>query len=119
MKGPAARGSDRRLAKLYWCSTPDHDEDWFVIARTPQSARRYHENEEGYDKGTAEAEYVCDVPTGFVEDPPCWPSKAAIEACGGEFLKGGVRIVRINGRVYAEGDAFENAAVEQGALRRQ
>jgi hypothetical protein len=89
-----------------------------VIARTPQSARRYHENEEGYEKGTAEAEYVCDVPAGFTEDPPCWPSKAAIEACGGEFLKGGVRVVRIGGRVFAEGDAFENAAVEQAAISR-
>jgi hypothetical protein len=54
MKGPAARASDPQLAKLYWCTTPDHDEDWFVMARTAHSARRYHENEEGYAKGTAE-----------------------------------------------------------------
>jgi hypothetical protein len=61
---------------------------------------------------------VCDTPAGFAEDPPCWPSKAAIEACGGEFLKAGVRVVRLGGRVFAEGDAFENAAVEQRAVRR-
>jgi hypothetical protein len=117
-KSAAARASSPRAAKLYWCTTPDHDEDWFVIARTAPSARRYHENAEGYGRNTAEAEYVCDVPARFADDAPCWPSDAVLRACGAEFLRGDARIVRIAARTFGEGDVFANAAAEQGAIRR-
>jgi hypothetical protein len=82
MKRAAAPGSGPQPAKLYWCTTPDHDEDWFVIARTAASARLYHEREEVYGAGDADAELVCDVPARFAKDAPCWPSDAALEACG-------------------------------------
>jgi hypothetical protein len=117
-KRSAATAKGARPWKLYWCTTPDHDEDWFIIARTSVGARRCHENAEGYDSGTAEAEYVCDVPARFVEGAPGWPSDAALKACGGEFLKRGVRVVRIAGRVFGEGDIVGNVGLEARRIRR-
>ena len=35
---------------LYWCTTEDADEDWFVVADSARAARRYHERAEGYGK---------------------------------------------------------------------
>lgn len=44
--------------KLYWVTTEDHDEDWFVIARSARSARSFFEDYEGYDPADASAELV-------------------------------------------------------------
>ena len=46
---------------LYWCTTPDGDEDWFVVAESAATARRFHENAEGYDRGEADAERIAPV----------------------------------------------------------
>lgn len=39
--------ADKSYANLYWVTTEDHDEDWFIIARS--EAREYHVETEGYD----------------------------------------------------------------------
>ena len=41
----------RSLKALYWVTTDDHGEDWFVIAGSQEEAVRFHEQEEGYDPG--------------------------------------------------------------------
>ena len=71
-KGAAAPGKRAAAAalKLFWCTTPDHDEDWFIIATSPASAERSHAIEEGYDVMDVDAEYVCDVPTGVEAESP-------------------------------------------------
>jgi hypothetical protein len=105
---------------LYWCSTPDHDEDWFVVARSARDARRYHEREEGYAPGDADAELVCALPPRAAYDGPAWPSAELLKACGAEFVRGaGSRIVRIAGRVYGEGNVAENAAARLGVSLKQ
>lgn len=53
--------SNKRL-KLYWCSTGDHDEDWFMVARNSRQAASLHANWEGYDPGDAQAEFVAEIP---------------------------------------------------------
>ena len=71
MSAPRKRSkakSPSRPLKLYWCTTPDHDEDWFIVARSAAAASREHEDDEGYEGyegyegGDAEAELACDVP---------------------------------------------------------
>src|ERR1035441_49775 len=44
--------------KLYWVSTDDHDEDWFIFAESARQARAYHEHYEGYDKGDANSRLI-------------------------------------------------------------
>ena len=110
--------------KLYWCTTPDHDEDWFVIARDTIEAEQFHVAAEGYDEDDATAELVCLLPASAQDiDAPDWPDEITLRACGAEFLPNipqdgqnalrrqvgsGARVVRLRGRVYAEGDIVGN-----------
>jgi hypothetical protein len=123
--------SGRRFS-LYWCTTPDGDEDWFVVASSAREARRFHEDAEGYDVGEARAERVAvlpaelhadggwkDGPTGRVSRRAGWPSDGLIVACGGEIARqprGGLRDtmgvvckdVRFGERVFRAGDVVTN-----------
>jgi hypothetical protein len=119
--------------KLYWCETDDHDEDWFVVARSAWQASAFHEAAEGYDEGDASAEYVCVLPGSVQLEAERkgrgWPSGDTLLACGAEFVPyvpqdgfeelrknvgSGARIVRINGRVYSEGDIVSNTRQRLG-----
>jgi hypothetical protein len=113
-------GAARAAAKLFWCTTPDHDEDWFIVATTARSASRQHEIDEGYGAGTASAELVCELPAAFATAEKGWPSDEMLLACGAEFVKKGEgRIVRIGERIYGEGDVFANVAARLGVVPRQ
>lgn len=120
--------------KLYWCETPDHDEDWFIVARSADEAAAFHEDAEGYDVGEADAELVCVLPDALQRDADRerggWPSDRALLACGAELvphtprdedadlreqLGSRARVVRINGRVYGEGDLVSNVRHRLGA----
>ena len=89
---------------LYWCTTADHDEDWFVFAPSAREARKFHEDEEGYDRGYAECVLVrARVPN---IDRTGWPKEEELEALGAKFLcdgPGKPRVVEIDGKTYAEG----------------
>ncbi len=118
---------------IYWCTTDDGDEDWFVVAPSASLARSFHEDSEGYDSGTATAEWVVDVPDLLTtkESPQCeWPRDDFLRACGGEFLpfqadtapekvtlrkRMGVqpRAVRFGDRIFVAGDVVENVARRQ------
>jgi hypothetical protein len=88
---------------LYWVTTLDHDEDWFVIAETAEEATTFHEDAEGYEPGDAAAELVMEIPPG-VEADPGWPSEEVLEACGAIIEKKGyTRIVRIGEWTFCEG----------------
>lgn len=103
---------DRRL-QLYWVTTEDHDEDWFVVAASPREATRSFERDIGYDRGDASAEKVLDIPpdipiepadTEWFEDWPTWPSDNSLIALGGSFISHDPpRVVAIAGQTYAEG----------------
>ncbi len=47
--------------KLYWVSTSDHGEDWFIIANNTKTACKFHEECEGYNYGYAKAKEIMDV----------------------------------------------------------
>lgn len=101
---------------LYWCTTADHDEDWFVVAPDEREAARFHEDAEGYDEGDAEAVLVCPVPPDARDAVPGWPSEELLLDCGAQFLPDaeGVRVVRIADKIYVEGDIVMNAAMRLG-----
>ena len=63
-----ARAAQRRTKRfaLYWCTTPDGDEDWFVVADSAATARRFHEAAEGYCRGDAHAERAIALPDALV-----------------------------------------------------
>lgn len=131
----------RRRAKrfaLYWCTTADGDEDWFVVAHSPREAKRFHEDVEGYERGDADAERVAllppelqtdggwkDAADGGVQRSAGWPSDQVLVACGGEIAnqpRGGLRDeaqvvckdVRFGERVFRAGDIVSNVQRSQG-----
>ena len=89
--------------KLFWVTTDDHDEDWFVVASSPKKAARYFENYEGYGPGEATAEQILDIPENIPAETG-WPSSELLLELGAIFImKGDTRVVEIGGRRFIEG----------------
>jgi len=88
---------------LYWVETEDHDEDWFVVASNDRAAARFHERNEGYARGDAQATFIVEVP-GRLKARAGWPSEEDLEACGAKILRPDTpRLVEIGGRQFCEG----------------
>ena len=89
---------------LYWVTTTDHDEDWFIFAKSKQSAAKFHADYEGYGPRETTAEPILearDIAAPF-------PRHAQIDdltALGFEILKGGDhgRSVKYGDRTFVEG----------------
>jgi hypothetical protein len=89
--------------KLYWVTTDDHDEDWFIVASSSQAASNAHENREGYNPGDARAEAIVEIPESVPAEPG-WPSEELLRSLGAEFLHDDQpRVVEIAGRKFCEG----------------
>jgi len=109
--------------RLYWVTTDDHDQDWFVFAGSARQARAYQEGYEGYGTGEARTRLiVTDVPLNKFSngEPPCPAQLRELFALGFEDA-GSVpnqRSVRFQGKTYTEG-LQESMAVtlrENGSL---
>jgi hypothetical protein len=100
--------STKQTVKLYWCTTDDHDEDWFIFAESARSARAYHEDYEGYDKGDAHSRLIVSniTLTEFQNGaPPCHAQFRDLFQIG--FQDAGTipnrRGVKFNGEIFREG----------------
>ena len=94
------------IVNLYWVTTDDHDEDWFILARTGRTAESYHIQYEGYEPGDARAELILRAATDPI--PGLIPRHAQLEdlqVLGFEILNPDPngRCVRRNGRTFLEG----------------
>jgi len=105
--------------KLFWVTTEDHDEDWFVVASSAEEASEFHENVEGYDPGDATAEEILSIPENIPAETG-WPSDELLLAVGAKFIvENPSRVVEINGRKFSEGllesflNEIEDNAFEQ------
>jgi hypothetical protein len=116
--------STKQTMKLYWITTQDHYEDWFIFAESARQARAYHEDYEGYGKGDARSRLIVrDVRlTKFTNgEPPCPAQMRELFALGFEDA-GSVpnqRSMRFEGKTYTEG-IQESMAVtlrENGSLQ--
>lgn len=108
-----------KVLGLYWVATPDHDEDWFILAYSAAQALRIHEDEEGYDHGYAHSELVLTLPADKQNEEVGWPSMELLEELGGKILPiagSGVRVVRFGDRTYSEGDIVSNVAHNLGLV---
>lgn len=88
---------------LYWVTTEDHSEDWFVLANSVEEAATFHEDVEGYEPGDARAEMILKVPDEINTDIG-WPSDEVLRSCGAKILsEESPRIVEIGNRRFCEG----------------
>jgi hypothetical protein len=93
---------------LYWVTTPDHSEDWFILARTRRSAAKFHDSYEGYDDDYATAQLVVadtGAPESSFEGMPRHAQIPDLGELGFEIVdpRGGHRAVRLNGKLFIEG----------------
>ncbi len=89
--------------KLYWVTTDDHEEDWFVVATSAKEAGKFHEDMEGYNPGDAKAEAILDIPEKIPAEMG-WPSDEFLKAMGATFkCESPSRVVEISGRTFSEG----------------
>jgi len=89
--------------KLYWVTTEDHAEDWFVLANSAEEAATFHEDAEGYAPRNATAELILEIPR-WVTANAGWPSDDVLKACGAKFLsEAPTRLVEISDRKFSEG----------------
>jgi hypothetical protein len=100
--------ASRKQIKLYWCTTDDHDEDWFIFAASARQARAYHEDYEGYGRGDASSRLIVSQVTleKFQNGtPPCHAQFQDLFQIG--FQDAGTipnrRRVRFNGEIFREG----------------
>lgn len=88
---------------LYWVTTEDHAEDWFVVANNADEASTFHEDAEGYTPGDAIAEMILKIPDGVTVNTG-WPSDEILRSCGAIFLaEAPTRVVEIGNRRFCEG----------------
>ena len=73
------------IKKLYWLTTEDHDEDWFVVASSAGEACKFHEDAEGYAIGDATAEEILSIPENIPAESG-WPSDELLVAVGAKFI---------------------------------
>jgi hypothetical protein len=98
---------------LYWVTTEDHYEDWFVLAPSPEEATQYFENYEGYNEGDAEAEEIIGI-SDDLQLETGWPDKELLEKLGFIYLSNEddhTRVVEYCGIKFVEG-AMEAIIVE-------
>ena len=100
--------SNKHTVKLYWVTTQDHDEDWFIFADSASSARTFHEDYEGYGEGDARSRLIVSNVTlkEFQNGtPPCHAQFQDLFQIG--FQDAGTipnrRRVRFNGEIFREG----------------
>ena len=111
--------SNKQTVKLYWVTTDDHDEDWFIFADSARQARAYHEDYEGYDKGDAHSRLIVSNVTlkEFMNGtPPCHARFEDLYQIGIEAgTIPGRRKGRFNGEIFRNG--ILEAIIELGRLR--
>ena len=89
--------------KLYWVTTEDHHEDWFIVASTKEEACKLHEELEGYEPGDANSQEILTIPDNISAELG-WPSDDLLFSVGATFIQNGdTRIVKINGQQFVEG----------------
>ena len=93
------------INRLYWVWTDDHDEDWFVVARSNYKAKKFFEDYEGYDRGDAKAKQVTQIPHFLCNmQEPSHPHRSLLHELGGEYKRcTSPRVVKFKGETYAEG----------------
>src|ERR1700692_4069768 len=106
--GVGSQGVSGAPINLYWVTTDENEEDWFIFARPRRAAASFHENYEGYNTYDASARTILSNVqlVKYVNGPP--PCHAQIEdlrALCFEIVDSPKfeRAVRFGGELFVEG----------------
>lgn len=99
--------------KLFWVTTDDHDEDWFVIARDEKTAYRFHEAYEGYDRGDAKAKEIQKINRVYRRRKVYHAQVNMLEDMGFEIMsEKPSRVVFKDGKIFKEKTTVEDVMKE-------
>jgi hypothetical protein len=106
--GVGGQGVSGPPINLYWVTTDDNEEDWFIFARTRRAAASFHENYEGYDTYEASARTILSnvqVVKYVTGPPPCHAQIEDLQTLGFEIIDSPAfeRAVRFRGELFVEG----------------
>ena len=91
---------------LYWVTTKDNDEDWFIFVHSARTAAKLHEEYHGYNPNYANANLVISqVPEFVVSAVPCPADISHLKDLRFEIvnLEPSHREVCLNGTMFVEG----------------
>lgn len=89
---------------LYWVTTKDHVEDWFVVASNHMEAETFFADFEGYGFEDAIAEFIMAIPAEIGVGPEArHPYDTLLKQLGGEYVRSSPITVKLNGRIFQEG----------------
>lgn len=88
--------------KLFWVTTVDHEEDWFIVAENSDEAAILHEEGEGFEIGEAKVKEIITIPEEMNPEKG-WPSHELLQGLGAIFICDNPRVVELNGIRYCEG----------------
>ncbi len=94
--------------KLYWATTKQGSENWFIVANSEEEAADCHEAFEGFATKTANAKFVYEIPKNLIVKynliEPQWPSHELINDLGGKIItQDNPRKANFNGLIFIEG----------------
>ena len=95
--------------KLYWVTTPQNEENWFVVAKSKSDAESFHDHGEGFLEGYSSAKLVTSISSEILKklhttDIEDWPSHELLVELGFRFIEEDFpRIVSYKGQLYCEG----------------
>ena len=94
---------------LYWVTTPQNEENWFVVASNKMKAESFHNDAEGFDDGYSSAKLICEIPTYLLKvhhniDDEDWPTNELLKELDFNVIEEDFpRIVLFNGKLFYEG----------------
>src|SRR5205823_5595168 len=92
-----------RATCLYWVTTKDHDEDWFILAASRKSAAEFFENAEGYSPGDATAIFLETLPAKRVFEEG-YATYSLVRQLGYKKIsKNRLSLYRKRGKTFLEG----------------
>ena len=99
--------------KIYWVTTSDHCEDWFVIAAGKNKAKSFFANYEGYNYRDVSALELFPVSKEYQTKGAYHPSTKVLKKLGFKIDTGGqTHIAWKNGKVYQLGNTTKNLALQ-------
>lgn len=108
-----------RVLNLYWVESGFGYEDWFIIARNSELARKCFNYFEGFDEDDSESTFVVNIGKEVIKKynlryfEGCWPKHDLLNDLGFKFISEvSPRILNYNGIVFKEAYNTESFAFD-------
>lgn len=104
---------------FYWVESPEHTEDWFVVAPDQYLAEKFFADTKGFDIDNLNSSEVCETIYEDCNEESYYPSLDILKRNGFEFIsEDEPMIVWRNGRKFCQGDIIEAIVLRPNASKK-